>query len=84
MGIPMRQYLLAVVLGSACCIHSIDAHAYIGPGTGIAFAGPILMTVAVTVLSLCALLLLPFRMLYRRLKRRRDDVPENPECKKSL
>ncbi|CAN7512294.1 hypothetical protein [Mesorhizobium caraganae] len=42
------------------------AQAYIGPGAGIAFVGSLLTVILVTILSLFALLILPFRILFRR------------------
>jgi predicted AlkP superfamily phosphohydrolase/phosphomutase len=49
------------------------AHAYIGPGAGFAIASSALVIVATVLLAVVSLLLLPFRILWRKLRSPKTD-----------
>lgn len=69
-----REAVLLVLCVAAAAIgwHGGDGFglAYIGPGAGFAFLGSFLSLLSGMVLSAASLLLLPFRMLWRLLRRR--------------
>jgi predicted AlkP superfamily phosphohydrolase/phosphomutase len=46
----------------------LPAHAYVGPGAGIAFVGSFLVILTTILVSFLSLLAWPFRMLYRAIK----------------
>lgn len=57
--------LLLTILAAA----ALPAHAYIGPGAGFALASSFLVVFVTIILAFLALLVLPFRMLWRSLRR---------------
>ncbi len=66
-----------VVAGAACAIVLLPAvaHAYVGPGAGIAVATTVLAFVISLVAVVVGLLLWPLRWLYRRVTRKRPPAP---------
>ena len=58
-------WMVAVVLAAA-----VEAQAYVGPGAGFAFLGSFLTLLAGFLLSAGSLLVWPFRMLWRTVRRR--------------
>jgi uncharacterized membrane protein len=79
-----RRLALATVVAVIGLFAASAAQAYIGPGAGIAFVGSLLTVILVTVLSLCALLILPFRIVFRRLKAlRKQHEEKETQCKNS-
>ncbi|NJL26527.1 MAG: nucleotide pyrophosphatase [Thermoanaerobaculia bacterium] len=54
---------------------ALPAHAYIGPGAGFALASSFLVVFVTIVLAFLALFALPFRMLWRSLRRGRRTKP---------
>ena len=55
-----------------------SAMAYIGPGAGVSFLGSFFSVVLVILLTVGVVLFWPVRYLWRRLKRRPQQIPPEP------
>ena len=65
----------AALIGAACLLLlPAAASAYIGPGAGASLAGSILGVLAAIVTALAIVLFWPLRLLYKKIKRRRQPV----------
>jgi hypothetical protein len=81
---PFQKLAFAMVAATITLFTASAAEAYIGPGAGIAFVGSFLTLSLVTILSLFALLILPFRILFRRFAAaRKQRADKAMQCKNS-
>lgn len=71
-----------LLLFGALWLSPAIAHAYVGPGAGVAFLTTALMLLTTSVLVVLGLLLWPFRQLYRLLTRKRP--PKKPAIKRAV
>jgi hypothetical protein len=79
-----RDLAFATIIAGICVFAASAAEAYIGPGAGIAFVGSFLTVILVTILSFLALLILPFRIAFRRFaSARKQRADEETRCKNS-
>jgi len=62
---PHRNWLVAAVVAALFALHPSEAHAYIGPGAGFAFAGSMLVLLVTFALALVIILTWPIRLLTR-------------------
>ena len=67
----MKRWMAAAALGLVVLAAAAPAHAYVGPGAGIAFLTTALLLVWTSILAALGLLLWPFRQLYRAIRRKR-------------
>src|SRR5262245_54478836 len=71
MTVPRRHRITGVVLAAAfLTLLPTPALAYIGPGAGFALLSSFLVVFTTLILAFLALLALPFRFLYRVIRRR--------------
>ncbi|MDX1643765.1 MAG: alkaline phosphatase family protein [Thermoanaerobaculia bacterium] len=72
----MRRFALApVVAGLLALAAATPAEAYIGPGAGFAIASSFLVIFVTVLLALVSLLILPFRIVWRKLRTPKTDEP---------
>ena len=72
----------AALVALAVLLWPVAAHAYVGPGAGIAFATTALALVVSIVLVIVGLLLYPVRLAWRLVRRRRP--PRPPQVKRAV
>ncbi len=65
----------ALVLAGLALAIAAPAQAYIGPGAGFAIASSFLVIFVTVLLAVASLLVLPFRMLWRALRRPKTEKP---------
>jgi predicted AlkP superfamily phosphohydrolase/phosphomutase len=63
--IPHRNWLVGATLVVLFALQPGEAHSYIGPGAGFAFAGSMLVLLVTFALALAIILTWPIRLLYR-------------------
>jgi predicted AlkP superfamily phosphohydrolase/phosphomutase len=71
----MNRLLLAAAAVLVCLVTSRTAHAYVGPGAGVAFLTTGLLLLGSLFLTVLGLLFWPFRKLYRIITRKRPPRP---------
>jgi predicted AlkP superfamily phosphohydrolase/phosphomutase len=78
-GLPaLVRPALVAALTSAAVITATPAHAYVGPGAGIALFGSFFIVFATILLAGVILLVLPFRLLFRWFRFRSNPKPLVP------
>jgi predicted AlkP superfamily phosphohydrolase/phosphomutase len=70
---PVRLFQIIVAL--LACAVAPAAHAYVGPGAGIALVGSFAVLLITIVMAFVALLILPFRFLWRLIRRKKRLKP---------
>jgi predicted AlkP superfamily phosphohydrolase/phosphomutase len=73
---PTRRRMIASILFLALALAAaVPAQAYIGPGAGVALLSSFLVLLTTMVLVVFSLLLLPFRLLWRAVRRKKRARP---------
>jgi predicted AlkP superfamily phosphohydrolase/phosphomutase len=70
-----RAACTAAALGVFLLLGPASAHAYIGPGAGVALLSSFLVMLTTLVIVVFSLLLMPFRLLWRALRRKKPLKP---------
>jgi predicted AlkP superfamily phosphohydrolase/phosphomutase len=82
LAIAVPRGLAAAALALGILLWPADAHAYIGPGAGIAFASTLFALLVSFVLVVLGLLSYPIRLAWRLIRRRR--VPRPPRIRRAV
>lgn len=77
-----KKLLGAAIACAALLLSPAIAHAYVGPGAGVAIATTTMVIVVSFVMALFGILFWPFRMLYRLVTRKRP--PKKPIVKRAV
>ncbi len=70
-----RRTRLVVAAAAAALALAVPAHAYVGPGAGFALLSSFLVLFTTIILAIVSLLLLPFRFVWRLVRRRKKLRP---------
>jgi hypothetical protein len=75
----MNTKFMSLILTAACLFMAGPAHAYIGPGAAVAFAGYVFGPLIAIVVALGLVLIWPARILYKKFKSKKPTAEDAAE-----